>query len=159
VTPMRIKRTLWLCPKCSELKPTRHENVVRHINRKHGALGEPVSVTTGLTRNQMLSLGLLSPIRKFFMTKPVSSQEVYDNPSTILDYKNKNTNIDTSTGSSDFADKAAMLYLVSRAKETQKDMRNIINQNSTIIDILSYIMKYVPEPKQSSNNNTFGDFA
>ena len=62
VTPMR--RTLWLCPKCSELKPTRHENVVRHVNRKHGSVGEPVSVTTGQTRNQMLALGLLSPIRK-----------------------------------------------------------------------------------------------
>jgi hypothetical protein len=159
VTPMRIKRTLWLCPKCSELKPTRHENVVRHINRKHGAVGEPISVTNGQTRNQMLSLGLLSPIRKSFMRIPVSSQEVYNHPSTILDYKNKNKNIDTSTGSSDLTDKAMMLNLVSWAKEMQKDMQNIMIQNSTIINFLSDIMMNVPKPKQSSNNNISGDFA
>jgi hypothetical protein len=133
--------------------------VVRHINRKHRAVGEPVSVTTGQTRNQMFSLGLLSPIKKSFMRKPVSSQEVYDNPSTILDYKNKNKNIDTSTGSSDLTDKAMMLYLVRRAKETQKDMQNIMIQNSTIINFLSDIIKYVPKPKQPSNNSIFGDFA
>jgi hypothetical protein len=157
VTPMRIKRTLWLCPKCSELKPTRHENVVRHINRKHGAVGEPISVTNGQTRNQMLSLGLLSPIRKSFMRIPVSSQEVYNHPSTILDYKNKN--LDTSTGSSDLTDKAMMLNLVSWAKEMQKDMQNIMIQNSTIINILSDLVMYVSKPKQSSNNNISGDFA
>jgi hypothetical protein len=159
VTLLHIKRTLWLCPKCSELEPTRHENVVRHINRKHGAVGEPISVTTGQTRNQMLSLGLLSPIRKSFMRKPVSIQEVYDNPSTILNYKNKNKNIDTSTGSSDLTDKAMMLHLISRAKETQKDMQNIMIQNSTIINILSDLMMYVSKPKQSSSNNISGDFA
>src|SRR5215204_4771156 len=107
------------------------------------------------TRNQMLSFGLLPPIRKSFMRKPVSSQEVYDNPSTILDYKNKNKNknIDTSTGSSHLTDKAVMLYLVSWAKEMQKDMRNIMIQNFTIINILNDIMMYVPKPEQSSNNN------
>jgi len=154
---MRIKRTLWLCPKCSELKPTRHENVVRHINRKHGAGGEPISVTNGQTRNQMLSLGLLSPIRKSFMRIPVSSQEVYNHPSTILDYKNKN--IDTSTGSSDLTDKAMMLNLVRWAKEMQRDIQNIMIQNSTIINILSDLVMYVSKPKQSSNNNISGDFA
>ena len=156
---MRIKRTLWLCPKCSELKPTRHENVIRHLNRKHGAVGEPISVTTGQTRNQMLALGVLSPIRKSFMRKPVSSQEVYDNPSTILDYKNKNKNIDTPTGSSDLTDKAMMLNLVRWAKEMQRGMQNIMTQNSTIINILSGLVMYVSKPKQSSNNNNFGDFA
>lgn len=161
MTSVHIKGTLWLCSKCSELRPTRHENVVRHINRKHGAVGKPISVTTGQTRNQMLSLGLLSPIRKSFMRKPVSSQEVYDNPFTILEYKNKNENknIDTSTGSSDLTDKAIMLNLVSRAKETQQNMQNIMNQNFTIINILKDIMMYVSKPEQSSNNNNFGDFA
>ena len=161
VTLMRIKRTLWLCPKCSELEPTRHENVIRHLNRKHGAVGEPISVTTGQTRNQMLALGVLSPIRKSFMRKPVSSQEVYDNPSNIIEYKNinKNKNIDTSTGSSDLTDKAIMLNLVSRAKETQQNMQNIMNQNFTIINILRDFMMYVSKPEQSRNNNNFGDFA
>ena len=89
----------------------------------------------------------------------VSSQEVYD-PSTILDYKTKNKNIDTSTGSSDLTDKAMMLYLVRWAKETQKDMQNIMIQNSTIINILKDIIMYVQKPKQSSNsNNISGDFA
>ena len=157
MTLLHIKRTLWLCPKCSELKPTRHENVVRHINRKHGAVGEPKSVTTGQTRNQMLPLGLLSAIRKSFMRKPVSSQEVYNYPSTLLDYKNKN--IDTSTGSSDLTDKAMMLNLVRWVKEMQKDMQNIMIQNSTIINILSDLVMYVSKPKQSSNNNISGDFA
>jgi hypothetical protein len=137
--------------------------VIRHLNRKHGAVGEPISVTTRQTRNQMLALGVLSPIRKSFMRKPVSSQEVYDNPFTILDYKNKNKNtnknIDTSTGSSDSTDKAAMLYLVSCAKETQQNMQNIMNQNFTIINVLMDIMMYVSKPEQSSINNNFGDFA
>lgn len=155
VTPMR--RTLWLCPKCSELKPTRHENVVRHVNRKHASVGEPVSVTTGQTRNQMLALGLLSPIGKSFMRKSVSSQEFHDNPSAMLDYKIKNT--DTPTESSNLTNEAIMLYLVSRAKETQQDMQKIINQNFTIIKILNDIAVYVSKPRQSSNNNTFGDFA
>jgi len=91
------------------------------------------------------------------MRIPVSSQEVYNHPSTILDYKNKN--IDTSTGSSDLTDKAMMLNLVSWAKEVQKDMQNIMIQNSTIINFLSDIMMNVPKPKQSSNNNISGDFA
>ena len=91
------------------------------------------------------------------MRIPVSIQEVYDNPSTILDYKNKN--IDTSTGSSDLTDKAMMLNLVRWAKEMQRDMQNIKIQNSTIINILNDLVIYVSKPKQSSNNNISGDFA
>ena len=93
------------------------------------------------------------------MRKPVSIQEVYDNPSTILDYKNKNKNIDTSTGSSDLTDKAMMLNLVRWAKEMQRDMQNIINQNFTIVKILNDLMMYVSKPNHSSKNNMFGDFA
>jgi hypothetical protein len=72
-------------------------------------------------------------------------------------YKNKN--IDSSTGSSHLTDKAMMLYLVSWAKEIQKDMQNIMIQNSTIIKNLNDLMMYVSKPKQSSNNNIFGGFA
>jgi hypothetical protein len=44
----------WICPNCPELMHgTRHESVVRHINRKHQTVGEPVSFNTGLTRIQM----------------------------------------------------------------------------------------------------------
>jgi hypothetical protein len=138
---MHIKRTLWLCPWCSELKPTRHENVVRHISRKHGVVGEPISVTTRQTRNQMLALGLLSPIRKSFVRKPVSSQVLFDNFSTMPDYKNINT--DTPTRSSDLFDKALMLHLFIRAKESQQDIRTIIYQNSIIIKTLNDIMTYL----------------
>jgi hypothetical protein len=157
VTPMRIKRTLWLCPKCSELKPTRHENVVRHINRKHGAVGEPISVTTGQTRSLMLALGLLSTIRKSFMGKSISSQEFYDNPSPMLNYKNKN--IDTPTESSDTDDKYIMLRLVSMVKDTQQAMQTIMVQNSIIINYLNENMMYVPKPTQPSNDHNVGNFA
>jgi hypothetical protein len=138
---MHVKRTLWLCPWCSELKPTRHESVVRHINRKHRAAGEPISVTTRQTRNQMLALGLLSPIRKSFMREPVSNQMFRDNLSTILDYTNKN--MDTPMRPPDLPEKAMMLYLVSSAKETRQDMRGIIYQNSIIIKTLNDIMVYL----------------
>jgi hypothetical protein len=52
-----------------------------------------------------------------------------------------------------------MLYLVGWAKGIQKDMRNIINQNFTIIKNLNDLMMYVSKPEQSSNNNISGDFA
>jgi hypothetical protein len=50
-----------------------------------------------------------------------------------------------------------MLYLVSWAKEMQKDMQNIMIQNFTIINILNDLMR--PKPEQSGNNNISGDFA
>ena len=156
MTPVRIKRTLWLCPKCSELKPTRHESVVRHLNRKHGAVGEPISVTTGQTRNLMLALGLLSPIRNF-TEKSISSQEFYDNPSPMLNYKNKN--IGTPNESSGTDDKYIMLRLVSMIKEMQNQMKTIRVQNSTIIGYLNENMVYVPKSTQPSNDNNDGNFA
>lgn len=48
-----IKRTKWVCAICTELSPTRHWSVRRHIQRKHDGAGEPISVNTHQTREQM----------------------------------------------------------------------------------------------------------
>ncbi len=46
-------RTKWVCPNCTELLPTRHWSVQRHIQRKHGGIGEPISINSHRTRAQM----------------------------------------------------------------------------------------------------------
>ena len=44
----------WVCPSCAELlHGSRHWSVERHIGRKHGGIGEPISLNTGETRSQM----------------------------------------------------------------------------------------------------------
>lgn len=48
-----ILRTKWICPNCTELSPTRHWSVERHIRRKHIGSGEPISINTHQTRTQM----------------------------------------------------------------------------------------------------------
>src|SRR5919109_4417429 len=105
---MPIRRTLWRCPRCNELKPTRHESVLRHIGRKHGSLGEPLSVTTGETRNQMLASGSLAPVKKSFLRKPSPDPGFSDNFSTIAS-DNKNKQIKDSRGSSDLFDQMIAL--------------------------------------------------
>jgi hypothetical protein len=150
---MRIKRTLWICPQCSELKPTRHESVVRHIARKHSSMGEPLSVTTRQTRNQMLALGSLAPIKRPFLSKPKDQGFRHDSSVTV-DYKDWILN-----SSPDLIDKAVMVNLVSMVKETKQNTKIIMNQNFTIIASLSKVLKEILELKQSRNNNIFGDFA
>ena len=156
---MAIKRTLWICPKCNELKPTRHESVVRHIGRKHNSLGEPLSVTTRETRNQMLASGSLVPIKRPFLRKSISGQGFYDNSFTApSDHKNEQGK--ASTGSSDVSDTFITLRLVELAKDTNQKMQNILNQNSTIIATLAEIMKEIYKLKGSRNNNNFvGEFS
>ena len=150
---MRIRRTLWICPQCSELKPTRHESVVRHIARKHWSMGEPLSVTTRQTRNQMLALGSLAPIKRPFLSKPKDQGFRYDSSVTV-DHKDWNLN-----SSPDLIDKAVMVNLVSMVKEMKQNTNIIMNQNFTIIASLSEVLKEILELKQSRNNDTFGDFA
>ena len=132
---MRIKSTLWICPQCSELKPTRHESVVRHIARKHWSMGEPLSVTTRQTRNQMLALGSLAPIKRPFLSKPKDQGFRHDSSVTV-DYKDWNLN-----SSPDLIDKAVMVNLVSMVKETKQNTKIIMNQNFTIIASLSKVLK------------------
>jgi hypothetical protein len=44
----------WVCSSCPELlHGSRHWSVKRHIARKHGGIGEPISLNTGETRSQM----------------------------------------------------------------------------------------------------------
>jgi hypothetical protein len=42
-----------VCSICTELSPTRHWSVRRHIQRKHNDVGEPISINTYQTRDQM----------------------------------------------------------------------------------------------------------
>jgi hypothetical protein len=132
---MRIKRTLWICPRCSELKPTRHESVVRHIARKHWSMGEPLSVTTRQTRNQMLASGSLAPIKRPFLGKP-KDQGFHHDSSITAGYKDWNLN-----SSPDLIDKAVMVNLVSMVKETKQNTKIIMSQNFTIIASLSEVLK------------------
>jgi hypothetical protein len=150
---MRIKRTLWICPKCSELKPTRHESVVRHIARKHWSMGEPLSVTTRQTRNQMLASGSLAPVKMSFSRKSTDQGVRYD-PSIGVDYKNRNLN-----PSPDLVDKAVMMTLVRLVKETRQKMENVLNQNSTILATLAEAMKEISKLKQSRGYDISGNFA
>ena len=149
---MQIKRTLWICSKCSELKPTRHESVVRHIARKHWSIGEPLSVTTRQTRSQMLASGSLAPVKRPFSRKPMD-QRIQHDPSIGVDYKNRNLN-----RSPDLIDKAAMVTLVSLVQETRQKTENILNQNSTIISTLAEVMKEILKLKQSRGYDTSGNF-
>lgn len=59
VTP--VLRTKWICPNCSELSPTRHWSVGRHMMRKHAGMGEPISINTYQTRAQMIRSGIFKP--------------------------------------------------------------------------------------------------
>jgi hypothetical protein len=43
----------WICPDCTELSPTRHWSVQRHIIRKHYGIGEPINVNTRKSRREM----------------------------------------------------------------------------------------------------------
>ena len=150
---MQLKRTLWICPKCFELKPTRHESVVRHIARKHWSMGEPLSVTTRQTRSQMLASGSLAPIKRHFSTKSTDLKARHDR-SNGVDHKNRNIN-----PSPDLIDKAVMLTLVSLVKETRQITENVLTQNSTIISTLAEIMKEISKLKLSRGYDTSGNFA
>lgn len=150
---MQLKRTLWICPKCSELKPTRHESVIRHIARKHWSMGEPLSVTTRQTRSQMLASGSLAPVKRHFSTKSTDQRSRHDR-SNGVDYKDRNIN-----PSPDLVDKAVMLTLVSWVKETRQITENVLTQNTTIISTLAKVMKEISKLKQSSGYDTSGNFA
>ena len=150
---MQLKRTLWICPKCSELKPTRHESVIRHIARKHWSMGEPLSVTTRQTRSQMLASGSLAPVKRHFSTKSTDQRSRHDR-SNGVDYKDRNIN-----PSPDLVDKTVMLTLLSWVKETRQITENVLAQNTTIISTLAEVMKEISKLKQSSGYDISGNFA
>jgi hypothetical protein len=121
-----IRRTLWICPNCREIKPTRHESVVRHIGRKHGSIGEPVSINTGETRRQMLASGTLarnrSPFTRISSTPKRGLSDTYTTPDREI-HQGK------AIGSSDLIDRTIEFNL----------MQRILNQNATIIQTVADI--------------------
>lgn len=92
-----ILRTKWVCPNCTELSPTRHWSVQRHIQRKHDGVGEPISVNTYQTRAQMQAASGISnfyaiprgnPTRPYSRTDSFSNSFVYQkNPIRSLGYQ------------------------------------------------------------------------
>ena len=127
--------------------------MIRHIGRKHGSLGEPVSVTTRETRNQMLASGSLAPVKKSFLRKSDVDPEFSDNSSTIAsEYKNEQIK---DSKRSDLFDRTIMVKQLELIEETNQKVQNIIYQNSTIIATLAEIYRL----KGSRNNNSAGDFA
>jgi hypothetical protein len=77
-------------------------------------MGEPLSVTTRQTRNQMLALGSLAPIKRPFLSKP-KDQGFRADSSVTVDYKDWNLN-----SSPDLV------------KETKQNTKIIMNQNFTV---------------------------
>jgi hypothetical protein len=125
-----IRRTLWICPNCREIKPTRHESVVRHIGRKHGSIGEPISINTGETRHQMLASGTLarnrSPFTRISSTSKRGLSDTYTTPDREI-HQGK------AIGSSDLFDTTIEFSL----------MQRILNQNATIIHTVADIWKMI----------------
>jgi hypothetical protein len=152
---MSIRRTLWICPKCDELKPTRHESVIRHIVRKHNSLGEPISVTTRQTRNQMIATGSLAPIKR--SPGGTLSRECYSNSFDAVITDRKIEQGKAQTGFSDVRETFIRLRQVQLTNETNENVKEIIKQNLAIIASLADL-KEMYEPKRSRRNFT-GEFA
>jgi hypothetical protein len=141
VTPMSqkiraIRRTLWICPKCKELNPTRHESVVRHIGRKHRSMGEPISINTGETRHQMLISGSLSQTKN-------PSAKIFDSARRFSDTFTA-TDVENLKGKApDPFDRQIQFSQVIALETITQKLQNIINQNATIIAALAEIWKLV----------------
>jgi hypothetical protein len=79
----------WICPNCTELSPTRHWSIQRHIIRKHYGVGEPISVNTRKSRREMnilpVNYGLYSnPTHLNYgsppsLYPPINQQKSYEN--------------------------------------------------------------------------------
>jgi hypothetical protein len=148
---MSFKRTLWVCPRCKELQPTRHESVIRHIVRKHNSLGEPISVTTGQTRYQMITSGSLAPIKR----SPIgnSSQGFYNfSDRSIANHKIEHK--EAHVGSSDVSDSILRTRQLELTAETNENVKKTLGQVSLLNAILA---NFIYELRGSQKN--FGDFA
>jgi hypothetical protein len=132
-----IRRTLWICPKCRELKPTRHESVVRHIGRKHRSMGEPISITTGETRHEMLISGSLS------QTRNPSAKTFSDSARRSFDTFTE-TDVENQKGKApDPFDRQIQFSQVIVLETITQKLQNIQNQNAMIIATLTDIWKMV----------------
>ena len=123
-----IGRTLWICPNCREIKPTRHESAVRHIGRKHGSKGEPISINTGETRRQMLASGTLARNRRPFTRISSTSKRGLSDTYTTPD---REIHQAKAIGSSDLFDTKEIFRV--------ELMKRILNQNATIIQTVADI--------------------
>lgn len=137
-----IKKTLWICPKCKELKPTRHESVVRHIGRKHGLMGEPVSINTGETRREMLISGSLSRTKNPFPKTISDSSRRFSDTFTAPGVENQKGKVP------DPFDRQLQLSQVIALETITQKLQNIQNQNAMIIATVTDIWKMV-RTKQS----------
>jgi hypothetical protein len=126
-------RTSWVCPNCSELNPTRHESVIRHIHRKHESFGEPISINTRLTRRQMLDY--MSP-NTFYAPYLKTPWLNYGQPFRISrtqaeqDSKREDERTDAL---SDMVMKTQQSKLLS---DIYQNLKYLQNQNATIINML-----------------------
>jgi hypothetical protein len=132
-----IKKTLWICPKCRELKPTRHESVVRHIGRKHRSMGEPVSINTGETRHEMLISGSLSQTKNPYAKTFSESARRFSDSFTAPDVENQKGK------APDPFDRQLQFSQVKALETITYKLQNIQNQNAMIIAILTEIWKMV----------------
>ena len=132
-----IRRTLWICPKCRELKPTRHASVVRHISRKHRSMGEPISINTGETRHEMLISGSLSQIRNPSTKAFSDSARRFSDALTATEVENQK-----GKAPNPFDRQFQFSQVIALGTITQK-LQNIQNQNSTIIATLADIWNMV----------------
>jgi hypothetical protein len=150
---MSLKKTLWVCPKCNELTPTRHESVIRHIVRKHNSLGEPISVTTGQTRYQMIASGSLVPTKR----PPIwNSSQGFDNYSSNDSITNRKMQHEKAQAeSSDVSGKYIQARQLELAMETNENVKKTLDQISLLNAILANFI-YGP---RGSQKNLSGDFA
>ena len=128
-----IGRTLWICPNCREIEPTRHESAVRHIGRKHGSKGEPISINTRETRRQMLASGTLARNRRPFTRISSTSKRGLSDTYTTPD---REIHQAKAIGSSDLFDTTKEYIQVEL-------MQRILSQNATIIQTVADIWKMI----------------
>jgi hypothetical protein len=83
-----IKKTKWLCPTCTELSPTRHWSVRRHIQRKHDGVGEPISFNTYQTRDQMHMASSVSDSYATSISNTTQPNSMTNNLGDLLRYQN-----------------------------------------------------------------------
>jgi hypothetical protein len=111
--------------------------VVRHIGRKHRAVGEPVSINTGETRHEMLISGSLSqtknPSAKTFSDLARRFSDAFIVP-----------NVENQKGKApDPFDRQIQFSQVIVLETITQKLQNIQNQNATIIATLTDIWKMV----------------
>jgi hypothetical protein len=153
---MPLKRTPWICPNCNELKPTRHESVIRHIVRKHNSLGEPISVTTRQTRYQMIASGSLAPTKWSLGGNSSQGFNNYSFDASIANHKieHEKPHEKPQTGSSDASDNYLRARQLELAMETNENVEKTLDQISLLNTILANFMHEL----KLSQKNLGGDF-